>query len=60
MSQTTLKVADLEDQELWQSELGSYIQQEADDTVSLEEVRRALAIIPGSLATEVCREREER
>jgi hypothetical protein len=60
MDQITITLADLEDQELWRSELGIYIQQEADDTVSLEEVRQALAVIPDSLATEVHREREER
>lgn len=32
----------------------------ADDTVSLESVRQALAKVPGTLAAWVCAEREER
>lgn len=57
---STSSLADLEDQEFWQSELGQYIQQEADDAVSLDEVRRALAVIPGSLAAAIGQERDER
>jgi hypothetical protein len=53
-------LADLEDQELWQSELGQYIQHEADDAISIEEVRCALAVIPESLAVAIRQERNER
>jgi hypothetical protein len=53
-------LADLEDQELWQSELGQYIEQEADDSISVEEVRCALAVIPESLAGAIRQERDAR
>jgi|FaiFalFF_MnMetaG_3_1042247.scaffolds.fasta_scaffold14504_3 hypothetical protein len=53
-------LADLEDQELWQSELGQYIQHEADDTISVEEIRCALAVIPESLAMAIHQERDAR
>ncbi len=51
---------DLEDHELWRSDLGDYIRQEADDMVSIETVRQELACISGSLAAAICQEREER
>lgn len=53
-------VALVEDEEFWESELGQYISAEADDSVSIEEVRSALSAIPGSLAEEISRERDER
>ena len=37
-----------------------YAMQEADNTVSLQEVRKALSKIPGSLAADVIASREER
>jgi predicted DNA-binding antitoxin AbrB/MazE fold protein len=37
----------------------SYCQTQADDTVSLEAVRHALAKIPGSLSDEIRAERDE-
>jgi hypothetical protein len=40
-------LADLEDQELWQSELGQYIQHEADDTISVEEIPLCSCSHPG-------------
>jgi hypothetical protein len=46
-------VALVEDEEFWESELGQYISAEADDSVSVEEVRKALSAIPGSLAEEI-------
>jgi len=60
MERPGVTTPELEDQEFWQSELGQYIRQEADDTVLLDEIRRALAAIPGSLAAEIGRERDER
>lgn len=50
----------IEDLEFWQSELGKYIDAEADERVSIESVRQALAAIPGSMAAEVSAERDER
>jgi hypothetical protein len=50
----------IEDLEFWQSELGKYIEAEADERVSIESVRRVLAAIPGSMAAEVSTERDER
>lgn len=54
------KLDPVEDLELWQSELGRYIEAEADERISLESVRRALAAIPGSMATQISAERDER
>ncbi len=53
-------ISSVEDAALWKSELGHYILQEADDRISIEEVRRALATIPGSMAAEVRAERDAR
>ena len=53
-------VALVEDEGFWESELGQYIAAEADDSVSVEEIRKALSAIPGSLAEEISRERDER
>jgi hypothetical protein len=50
----------VEDEGFWEGELGQYIAAEADDSVSVEEVRKALSAIPGSLAEEISRERDER
>ena|SRR5437867_3045443 len=52
--------AQVEDEEFWESELGQYLSAEADASIAIEEVRKALSGIPGSLAAEVSRERDER
>ena len=49
-----------EDAQFWESELGQYIATEADDRIAIEDVRQALSVIPGSLAAEISRERDER
>jgi hypothetical protein len=50
----------VEEAQFWESELGQYITAEADDSIAIEDVRQALSVIPGSLATEISRERDER
>jgi hypothetical protein len=54
------RVTQIEDESFWENELGQYIAAEADASVSIEEVRKALSTIPGSLAVEISRERDER
>jgi hypothetical protein len=54
------QVTQVEDERFWQSELGQYIAAEADASISIEEVRKALSVIPGSLAEDISRERDER
>lgn len=54
------QVAQVEDERFWESELGQYISAEADAGISIEEVRKALSVIPGSLAEDISRERDER
>lgn len=49
-----------EEAHFWESELGQYIAAEADGSIAIEDVRQALAVIPGSLAAEISRERDER
>jgi hypothetical protein len=49
-----------EDAQFWESELGQYVAAEADDSIVIEDVRQALSMIPGSLAAEISRERDER
>jgi predicted DNA-binding antitoxin AbrB/MazE fold protein len=49
-----------DDDELLDREFLAYCEAEADDAVSLESVRRALAKIPGSLAGDIRAERDER
>jgi len=51
---------EIEDERFWESELGQYISAEADSGISIEEVRKALSVVPGSLAAEITRERDER
>ena len=48
------------DAHFWESELGQYIAAEADGSIAIEDVRQALSVIPGALAAEVSRERDER
>ena len=54
------QVTQVEDESFWENELGQYLAAEADANVSIEEVRQALSTIPGSLAAEISRERDER
>ncbi len=49
----------VEDMQFWESELGQYILAEADENIAIEDVRQALSVIPGSLAMEISRERDE-
>ena len=44
---------------LLDSEFLSYCESQADDSVSLEDVRQALAKIPGSLAADIRAERDQ-
>lgn len=48
----------VEDEGLWQTELGQYIEAHADDSVSIDEVRRLLSSIDGSVSYMVVEERE--
>jgi|GEM_PF-2207833 hypothetical protein len=50
----------VEDLALWQSELGRYIETEADERISIESVRQTLAAISGPLAADVSAERDRR
>lgn len=50
----------VEDMQFWESELGQYILAEADENIAIEDVRQALSVIPGSLAMEISKERDER
>ncbi len=50
----------IEDAELWQGELGRYIEDEAEESVSVDELRQSLSTISGSMAAEVRAERDER
>jgi hypothetical protein len=43
-----------------QTEFGQYILEEADASIPIEKVRKALSKITGSLAQEIVEEREER
>jgi hypothetical protein len=54
------QVSQGEDAQFWESELGQYVAAEADDSIAIEDVRQALSVIPGSLAAEISRERDER
>ena len=50
----------VEDEAFWESALGHYISCAADASIAITEVRQALSVIPGSLAAEISRERDER
>jgi len=53
-------VTEVEDERFWESELGRHIIMEADAGLSIEEVCKALSVIPGSFVAEISRERDER
>jgi hypothetical protein len=44
------RLIQVEDESFWENELGQYLAAEADSNVSIEEVRKALSAVPGSLA----------
>ncbi len=56
----TVEDASGADDILLDREFLSYCETQADDSVSLEEVRQALAKIPGSLAADIRAERDRR
>jgi len=56
----TIESADLAEETLVDHEFLTYCESQADDTVSLETVRQALAKIPGSLVDDIRAERDER
>ncbi len=56
----TVKTADVVEENLVDHEFLAYCETQADDTVSLETVRQALAKIPGSLVDDIRAERDER
>jgi predicted DNA-binding antitoxin AbrB/MazE fold protein len=47
-------------EDLLDSEFVRYCETQADDTITIEQVRSALAKIPGSMAEEIIRGREDR
>ncbi len=57
---TAVKVPRAFNDEFLQTEFGQYILEEADASIPIEKVRKALSKIKGSLAQEIIEEREER
>ena len=55
----TVEKAETSEDNVIDHEFVSYCQTQADDSVSLEEVRQALAKIPGALADDIRAERDE-
>lgn len=53
-------VTDSTDEELLDTDYLRYCEENADDSITLEEVRQALSKIPGSMASDFISEREER
>lgn len=58
--QVTVTVSDEEDGNWVDSAFLRYLEAEADDSVTLEQVRAALAKIPGSMASDFRKERDDR
>ena len=56
----TVESADIAEENLIDHEFLAYCETQADDSVSLEEVRQALSKIPGSLVDDIRAERDER
>jgi predicted DNA-binding antitoxin AbrB/MazE fold protein len=56
----TVETAASAEEDLFDREFHAYCDSQADDTVSMEAVRQALAKIPGSLTDEIRAERDER
>jgi predicted DNA-binding antitoxin AbrB/MazE fold protein len=55
----TVENADTAEESLLDHDFLKYCETQADDSVSLEDVRQALAKIPGSLANDIRGERDE-
>ena len=58
--QVTVTVSDQEDGNWLDATFLSYLENQADDSVTLEQVRSALAKIPGSMTDDFRTERDER
>ena len=58
--QVTVTITDAENGAWLDSSFLQYLEAEADESVTLEQVRAALAKIPGSMADDFRRERDER
>ena len=56
----TLTVSDQDDGDLMDSAFLRYLESQADESVTLEEVRAALTKIPGSMVEDFRRERDDR
>ncbi|MBX3280445.1 MAG: antitoxin family protein [Acidobacteria bacterium] len=55
-----VKVSDLDEDELLDTEYLRYCEAHADESISLEEVRVALSKIPGAMTADFIAEREDR
>ena len=58
--QVTVTVSDQEEADWLDATFLRYLEAQADDSVTLEQVRSALAKIPGSMVEDFRRERDER
>jgi predicted DNA-binding antitoxin AbrB/MazE fold protein len=58
--QVSVTVSDLEEGDWLDAPFLRYLETQADDSVTLEQVRSALAKIPGSMAADFRSERDER
>ena len=58
--QVTVTVSDREEADWLDATFLRYLETQADDSVTLEQVRSALAKIPGSMVEDFRRERDER
>lgn len=57
--QVTVTISDQEGDDWLDTAFLRYLETQADESVTLEEVRTALAKIPGSMAEEIRKERDE-
>ena len=60
ISNQTKDTSDLEDKEFWESELGQEIMDEADSSITREEVLKITSKFKGSMAKLIREERDER
>jgi predicted DNA-binding antitoxin AbrB/MazE fold protein len=60
LQQVTVTISDANQDEWLDSGFLEYLESQADDSVSLEQVRAALSKIPGSMSEDFHRERDER
>ncbi len=58
--QVTVTVSDSENGDWLDASFLHYLEQQADESVSLEQVRKALGQIPGSMVDDFRKERDER